>query len=107
MDVAEKERAMPAKKKASEPPVANGHPASAQARRDPRPAKMTDARLERRVSPLEEQITRLESELAEVRGNQTPWWQKISGSFANDPAHVEAMRLGREWRETSRPESRR
>ena len=36
-----------------------------------------------------------------------PWWEEISGSFANDPAFDEAMRLGREWRESFRPKTRK
>lgn len=27
-----------------------------------------------------------------------PWWKERIGIFANDPAHEEAVRLGREYR---------
>jgi hypothetical protein len=67
---------------------------------------MTKAQLERRVYVLEEQVARLKAELEEVRGPQVPWWEKISGSFADDPDFKEAMRLGREWRESFRPKKR-
>ena len=33
--------------------------------------------------------------------------EKIEGIFANDPAFEEAMRLGREYRESLRPKSRK
>ena len=62
--------------------------------------------LERRIHALEAQIAWLKAELEEVRGPQIPWWEKISGSFANDPEFEEAMRLGREWRESFRPKKR-
>jgi hypothetical protein len=31
-----------------------------------------------------------------------PWWKKIAGIFADDPAFEEAMGLGREWRQSFR-----
>jgi hypothetical protein len=67
---------------------------------------MTKVQLERRVHALEGQIARLKAELEELRGPEVPWWQKISGSFADDPDFKEAMRLGREWRESFRPKPR-
>jgi hypothetical protein len=68
---------------------------------------MTKVQLERRVHALEGQVARLKAELEELRGPEVPWWQKISGSFADDPeAFREAMRLGREWRESFRPKKR-
>jgi hypothetical protein len=35
--------------------------------------------------------------------DQTPWWEEILGSFANDPVYDEAMQLGRQYRESLRP----
>jgi hypothetical protein len=68
---------------------------------------MTKLQLEGRVHALEAQVARLKAELEEAVGPQVPWWQKISGSFADDPAAFEeAMRLGREWRESFRPKKR-
>lgn len=29
-----------------------------------------------------------------------PWWEEIRGTFRDDPVYDEAMRLGREWRES-------
>jgi hypothetical protein len=59
---------------------------------------------------LEERLTALEAEVAQLKRqlNQqkeescVPWWERISGAFANDPMFDEAMRLGREWREAQR-----
>ena len=86
-----------------EPP---GEPDNAPALKEPRSPRMTKAQLERRVYALEEQVARLKAELEEVRGPQVPGWQKIIGSFENDPEFKEAMRLGREWRESFRPKKR-
>jgi hypothetical protein len=36
---------------------------------------------------------------------ETPWWEEILGSFANDPAYDEAMQLGRQYRESLRPKA--
>ena len=59
---------------------------------------------------LEERVTVLEAELARLKQEQTvatlakkPWWEEIRGAFKDDPDYVEAMRLGREYRESLRP----
>jgi len=59
--------------------------------------------LEERVAILEAEVARLKQERASVAGPQSPWWEKIRGTFKNDPHYVEAMRLGREYRESLRP----
>jgi hypothetical protein len=86
--------------KAAEEPVVE------QAPKAPGSSRMTKAQLAHRVHALEGQIARLKAELEEVRGPQEPWWQKIVGIYANDPNFDEAMRLGREWRESFRPKKR-
>ena len=60
---------------------------------------------------LEERLTAVENELAQIKRQlannkpQTalPWWEQIFGTFANSEAYEEAMRLGREYRESLRP----
>ncbi len=60
---------------------------------------------------LESWITAVEKELAELkqtvaRANhvpQSPWWEKMFGSFAQSEGFEEAVRLGREYRESVRP----
>ena len=60
------------------------------------------------TATLEERVTVVEQELAElkqqVKGEpkRLPWWEKIAGTFANNPEYDEAMRLGREWRQSQR-----
>jgi hypothetical protein len=67
---------------------------------------MTVLSLKERVSALEAEVARLKARLA-AKETAQPWWQKITGVFANDPAFDEAMRLGREYRESLRPKPRK
>ncbi len=60
--------------------------------------------------PLKDRVAALEAEVAQLRAclhnrnhSSDDWLPKISGTFANDPDFVEAMKLGREWRESFRP----
>jgi hypothetical protein len=59
--------------------------------------------IERRVTALEAEVTRLKQKLEAVTKQAGPWWQEIYGTFADDPLYEEAMRLGREYRESLRP----
>ena len=63
---------------------------------------MSKLKLEDRVSALESEIAvlKLKAVAPAVKGS---WIDKISGAFANDPIYDEAMRLGREYRESLRP----
>ncbi len=97
---------MPAKKKAPPASDANGEPAPAPAEKEPRPRRMTKAKRERRIQALQEQVARLKAMAEEIQGPQE--WHQIIGSHADAPeAFEEAMRIGREWRESFRPKPRR
>ncbi len=52
---------------------------------------------------LADRVTALEAEVARL----LPWWKQIAGTFANDPMHAEAMRLGREYRESFPPKPKK
>jgi hypothetical protein len=73
-----------------------------------------------RETQFEQRLARLEAEVARlmtmVPGNGAaaapvgpglvdgrPWWEATAGAFADDETYEEAMRLGREWRESFRP----
>lgn len=61
---------------------------------------MSDAEIEARLTNLETEVARLKAQIQ--NSDQTPWQEEILGSFADDPAHDEAMRLGREYRKSLR-----
>ncbi len=60
--------------------------------------------LEDRVAALETELEQLKQQHVAHPIETDPWWKKIVGIYKDDPAYEEAMRLGREWRESSRPE---
>ncbi len=64
---------------------------------------MSEPKLEERVAILEAEVAQLKHELEVSVGSATPWWEKISGTFANNQAFDEAMELGRTYRESLRP----
>ena len=66
---------------------------------------MSNAELAKRLSTLEAEVARLRDQLSTPVGapNAQPWWEQIAGAFAGDKAFLEAMRLGREYRESLRP----
>ena len=61
------------------------------------------------VNSLEERMTALEAEVARLKklleseAPPLPWWRRIVGVYKDDPEFDEAMRLGREYRESLRP----
>lgn len=61
--------------------------------------------LKDRVAALEAEVADLKKQLADVN-KPKDWLDVVYGSFAGDPAHEEATRLGREWRESFRPKAR-
>jgi hypothetical protein len=64
---------------------------------------MAATNLERRVRALEGEVAKLKQRLTAAPHAQLPWWERVYGAFENDPAYDEAMRLGREYRESLRP----
>lgn len=54
----------------------------------------------KRVEQLERDVCALKTNAAQ----ELPWWERIAGRFENDPTYDEIIRLGREYRESLRPE---
>ena len=63
------------------------------------------------IPTVEERLTALEAEVKQLKqakeadqmdksDDTTPWWKQIIGIHANSPGFEEAVRLGREWRES-------
>jgi hypothetical protein len=72
---------------------------------------MTSQQLEERSQQLEARVATLEAELAQIKRlflgekqPESPWWEKVAGSFADSPNFDEAERLGREWRKSYQDE---
>jgi hypothetical protein len=64
---------------------------------------MTNAEIEKRIAALEAEVALLKSKV-EKKDNKSdsPWWKQMIGTFADDPIHEEAMRFGREYRESQK-----
>ena len=66
---------------------------------------MAAQKLSDRVAAVEKEIEQLKQEFkAEKSQENFPWYDKIFGTFKDDPNYDEAMRLGREYRLSQRPE---
>jgi hypothetical protein len=61
-------------------------------------------KLEERVAHLETEVARLKNKVEKDLSSK-PWWEQIAGTFADNSAYDEAMRLGREYRDSLRPSS--
>lgn len=68
---------------------------------------MSKPKIEERVAILEAEVAQLKHQLEIGSASVTPWWEKISGTFANDPASDEAIELGRKYRQSLRPTNRK
>jgi hypothetical protein len=64
---------------------------------------MTTQQLEARLATLEQEMVQVKQMLTPTGQSPAvqPWWEKIAGSFADDPDFDEADRLGREWRKST------
>ena len=63
---------------------------------------MRSAEIEKRVAVLEEELASLRRT---VEGSEVlkPWWERIAGTFDNDPVYQRAMKLGRQYRQSLKP----
>jgi hypothetical protein len=59
------------------------------------PNPMSNIELEARLIALETEVARLK--VQQQTSAETPWWEEILGSSANDRAYDEAMQLGRQY----------
>ncbi len=66
------------------------------------------------IEKLEQRLTALEAEVAMLKNangakpvDDRPWFEMIYGTFANDPHYEEAMRLGRKYRKSTKPKSKK
>ena len=66
---------------------------------------MAGLSVEERLTTVEQELARLKLQLATDKPQTiTPWWKKIVGVYKDDPEFDAAERLGREYRESLRPQ---
>jgi hypothetical protein len=65
---------------------------------------MSGESIEKRVAALEAEVSELKKL---VKKDAEPWWQKIIGTFRDDPYYERAMKYGRQYRESLRPKPRK
>ena len=64
--------------------------------------EMTPTQLEKRVAVLEAELAELKSKVEGADASK-PWWERIAGTFENDPIYEKAMKLGQEYRRSQQP----
>jgi hypothetical protein len=64
----------------------------------------SQSQLEQRVSDLEAEMDKLKRRLNQL-DDAKPWWEQITGTFEDDPIYDEAMKRGRQYRESLRPKA--
>ncbi len=67
---------------------------------------MAARELEARVAALEAEVAQLKQRLEGPAESRKHWVDEVYGAFADDPDFLEAMRLGRKYRESLRPKLR-
>jgi hypothetical protein len=70
---------------------------------------MSTAELEKRLTALEREVAELRAIMIIPPTSPNHWIEKIAGKYSSPEdraAFDEAMRLGREWRESQRPKPR-
>jgi hypothetical protein len=64
-----------------------------------------ETKFSRQLAELQNHVSKLSEQVSPMPPfDETPWWKKIVGINKDDPAFEEAMRLGREYRESLRPQ---
>ena len=61
--------------------------------------------LEERVAFLEAEITLIKNKVESPTAPVNPWWEKITGTFADSPDYDKAIQLGKKYRESLRKAS--
>ena len=64
---------------------------------------MAAVTLAERVAALEAEVAHLKAELGQRASAPVPWTKRIAGTFEGDALYDEAMRLGKKYRESTRP----
>lgn len=68
---------------------------------------MTARKLEARVAAMERELAELTVRVDRLSAPKHDWVEQIWGTFRDAPLYQEAMRLGRQYRESLRPKPRK
>lgn len=63
---------------------------------------MAASELEGRIAVLEQELADLRSKVEAMESSE-PWWERIAGTFQHDPVYQKAMKMGRRYRHSLRP----
>lgn len=63
--------------------------------------------IETRLEKLEEVVSQLQSQASKSSSDKQRWWVNDAGRFADDPVFDEIVELGREYRDSLKPKSRK
>lgn len=66
---------------------------------------MSAENIEQRVAALEAEVARLKEQAG--KSPNEPWWKNMVGAFLNDPYFEKAMKIGRKYRESTRPKGKK
>jgi hypothetical protein len=64
-------------------------------------------KLEKRIAALEQQVASLQRQQQANGDNRRCWLDDLYGKFEGDPVFAEAMKLGKKYRQSLRPRSRK
>ena len=59
---------------------------------------MNATNLEQRIAALEREMREVKSVLKTVNATQAPWWERLAGTFKDDPLFDEIVEAGRAYR---------
>ena len=61
---------------------------------------MAAANLEKRIDILEREVRLLKSAIRKSRENNQPWWERLAGTFKEDPLFEQIVSEGKKYRKS-------
>ena len=58
------------------------------------------ANLKKRVDELERELRQLKLVVQNHRGDQLPWWERLAGTFKDDPVFEKITTAGKRYRKS-------
>lgn len=67
---------------------------------------MTAATIEQRLEALEREVRSLRAAVKKKSKKEKPWWERLAGTFKDDPLFDEMVKAGEKYRKSLRPRSK-